>query len=241
MVLALVLAMREPKIHPQIQLGELVAQYSVTAEILRHHRLDYCCKGKQTLEEACLARSLSVEALSEKLSEAINRSERDEEQEERLYLNIHEGESRRAYQVRLVDHIVKTYHHPLRDQLPFLVELSSKVARVHGEQHPELLSINELVNNLSSMMSEHLDQEELEWFPHILSTESSVTELKPMQSEHLEVAAILEKLREHSEQYTAPEDSCASYRTLYAELDRLESETMRHVHLENQLLASLNR
>lgn len=52
-----------------------------------------------------------------------------------------------------------------------------------------------------------------------------------------EVGALLEQIREESYGYTVPEWGCSSYRTLFADLATLETDTLRHVHIENHVLA----
>jgi regulator of cell morphogenesis and NO signaling len=43
-------------------------------------------------------------------------------------------------------------------------------------------------------------------------------------------------MRTAAEDYSVPEWACDSYRTLFRELERLEADVHRHVHLENHVL-----
>lgn len=43
-------------------------------------------------------------------------------------------------------------------------------------------------------------------------------------------------MRDAAEDYLIPDWACTSYRTLFAELERLEGDVLRHVHLENHVL-----
>lgn len=57
-----------------------------------------------------------------------------------------------------------------------------------------------------------------------------------MTAEHAQVASLLARVREASDEFRTPSHACMSYRTLFAELERLEADTFRHVHLENHVL-----
>ncbi len=57
-----------------------------------------------------------------------------------------------------------------------------------------------------------------------------------MASEHREVGALLERMRAAAEDYRVPEWGCRSYRALFSELERLETDVLRHVHAENHVL-----
>jgi len=57
-----------------------------------------------------------------------------------------------------------------------------------------------------------------------------------LEMEHDAVGNSLETIRELSNNYTLPEDSCASYSYLYKTLVEFESDLFIHIHLENNIL-----
>jgi regulator of cell morphogenesis and NO signaling len=57
-----------------------------------------------------------------------------------------------------------------------------------------------------------------------------------MEMEHEEVGKNLEEIRELTNNYTLPEDACASYSLLYRLLDEFEEDLHLHIHLENNIL-----
>jgi len=54
--------------------------------------------------------------------------------------------------------------------------------------------------------------------------------------DHLAVGGMLARLRTLANGFTTPEWGCNSYRVLMAELEALEGDVLRHVHLENHVL-----
>ena len=57
-----------------------------------------------------------------------------------------------------------------------------------------------------------------------------------MEMEHEVVGENLEEIRRLSDNYTLPEDACASYSLLYRMLDEFEEDLHLHIHLENNIL-----
>ena len=57
-----------------------------------------------------------------------------------------------------------------------------------------------------------------------------------MVIEHDRAGELLARLRAASDGYQAPEDGCASYRSLYERLAALELDTHVHIHKENHVL-----
>ncbi len=54
--------------------------------------------------------------------------------------------------------------------------------------------------------------------------------------DHLAVGALLERIREATDGFAVPEWGCNTYRVTMRELDALEADVLRHVHLENHVL-----
>ena len=126
----------------------------------------------------------------------------------------------------LVDHLESTHHRYLHSELPRLDTLAEKVASVHGERHPELLDVLADVKDLRDDLEPHLMKEERVLFPMIrelCAAEGPVSfqcgslrnPISMMMLEHDRAGALLEQLRDRTEDYTAPADACASYRALY--------------------------
>jgi regulator of cell morphogenesis and NO signaling len=57
-----------------------------------------------------------------------------------------------------------------------------------------------------------------------------------MLRDHDELGALLQDLRTSTNDYSVPDDGCASYRALFDGLAQLEADTHLHVHKENNVL-----
>ena len=205
----------------------LVLDHSECAAVFARHRIDYCCKGKQPLAEACAKLGLDVKTVAEELETAIARRSNGERPDPRSL-------STRDVIVKLI----APHHQYLHRTMPFVLQLAAKVARVHGDRDPSLREVARLVDNLFATLNAHLAEEEAELFPALM--QGRIAEAKPMllamRSEHDQVGEMLSELRAAAADYVPPDWACTSYRTLMAELDHLEADTLAHVHVENHVV-----
>jgi regulator of cell morphogenesis and NO signaling len=126
-----------------------------------------------------------------------------------------------------------------------------KVARVHGDNHPELLELKTAFDELSADLMPHMMKEETILFPYIdrMARNAARGLLPPippfgtvqhpvrmMMAEHDVAGEILRKMRQLSNDFTTPPDACPSFTGLYFRLADLERDLHEHIHLENNIL-----
>ncbi len=216
--------------------GQLVADSPARACVLEAYAIDYCCGGKLSLEEACLKKGVPVDEVLEKLGIADQKA----------------GPDKKDWTVAklkdLIEHIVSAYHQPLRQELLRISQLSEKVARVHGENHPEMLELKDIFNHFKAQLELHMQKEEMVLFPGIISMELTGSPqifgcgggiehpIEVMSQEHDEAGEALCTMRKLTHDYTPPEDACSTFKVLLFSLAQLESEMHQHVHKENNIL-----
>jgi regulator of cell morphogenesis and NO signaling len=220
-------------------LGEIVAKDLRKAQVFKKYGLDFCCGGKKTVKEACAEKGLNVSQVEQELMHA-----------DKLLASrpIPYAEWSLDF---LADYIVNTHHSYVKKNLPDLLAYATKVMKVHGSHHPELIRINQLVEEVNAELTGHMLKEERVLFPYIkeivvaknnttmIHTAHFGTVQNPinmMEMEHELVGKNLAEIRELSGNYSLPEDACASYSLLYRMLDEFEEDLHLHVHLENNIL-----
>jgi regulator of cell morphogenesis and NO signaling len=200
--------------------------------VFQQHGIDFCCGGKQPIGTVCRERGLNFT----EIAGAIEASRGLGGAESRDWSLETMG--------ALVDHIVTTYHQPLREELPRLQAMASKVAQVHGGKAPQLARVDAIVSELSDELLAHMRKEEMVLFPAIQALERGVNSLPVplsapitmMEHEHDHAGSLLAELRSLTAGYEVPEWGCATVRALYGGLAELESAMHVHVHLENNVL-----
>lgn len=212
----------------QATLGDLVAERPSRARVLEELGIDYCCHGQRTLAEACQADGIDEGTVLEALASVVDDEVPDTEEFDTA---------------GLAEHIVDTHHAYLHRELAPLQALAEKVHSVHGERHPELASVAQLVRQARADLEPHLAREEdvvfptLEALPEGQPADPATTEqIDQLVEEHRALGELLTELRGVTSGYEVPADGCASYQALYQRLEHLEHDTFRHIHLENNVL-----
>jgi regulator of cell morphogenesis and NO signaling len=151
----------------------------------------------------------------------------------------------------LIEHIQNTHHKYVREGTARLKPLFDKVCSVHGQNHPELVSLRTTFAALAQELATHMMKEEMVLFPYIVRLEEAVAEKVPavpppfgsvrnpvamMMHEHDDAGNALREMRRASYGYAAPADACVSYQTLYKALADFETDLHQHIHLENNVL-----
>ena len=230
---------------PARHLADLVTESPSRAALFDRLGLDFCCHGQRTLGEACGDAGLTLESVLEAISSddavgAVPGAANPAPQHRRpLLLEDALG---------LGDDIVARHHAYVRREMPALVELADKVAAVHGERHPGLGVVRDLVTALRDDLISHMDKEELVLFPGIRRMAAGArtfpfgtfdNPIQDMTAEHEAAGELLARLRQATDGYDTPADGCASYRALYDRLAYLEADTHLHIHTEQNVLFPL--
>ena len=219
---------------------EIVTQYPSSAEVFHRFDIDLCLQADLSLEEACEELQLSVDQVLEKLddSEAL---ERGGPPLDPATLSL----------ARLVKHIVRIHHHGVRQELPRLAEMASKVAAKRGDRAPELHRVAELIEQLHGEMYAHIQKEEQVLFPFISQMDQeSIVAYPPshacfrsvanpiflMEQEHESADHIVAELVRLTNQFEPPSWACATHIALLSGLREFDADLRRHVHLENDVL-----
>jgi regulator of cell morphogenesis and NO signaling len=213
----------------QQTVADCVLDHSECAAVFQRHHIDFCCRGDLSIEAAGERAGIDAAALLEELQRTIHERSRSN------------GDPRALSTPALIHQIVAKHHGYLRATLPFVRALAVKVSRVHGGHNPRLQELEALVDELNEVLRAHLDEEEDVLFPAMLAdppAESTpiARALATMEDEHLAVGSLLRRIRSTTEEFALPDWACNSYRTLFSELEQLESDVFKHVHLENHVL-----
>lgn len=222
-----------------VTLADLAASSLSAIRILEQHGLDYCCGGKQPLEQACLSKGLAPEQILREIDEAAAASTADRDWQT-------------APLDELVSHIVETHHAYLKLDLPVLEARIEKVVIVHGARDPEKLPrLAAVFTDLRHELEMHLHKEEVILFPFIVQYGLAESRNQPtppvpfgsianpiaaMEHEHADAGDALEEIRDLTGGYNPPAYACATVRALYEGLKALEKDLHVHIHLENNIL-----
>ena len=227
------------QLDPMKTVRDLAVELPNATRVFEKTKIDYCCGGDQLLGAACARAGVDLQTL-EKMLETTPEPALNSTVE---FQNLSAAE--------LIQYILDKHHVYTRDEMQRLETLVDKVVNAHGANHPELLSIRDLLQQLIAELRGHMFKEEQILFPYIVDLERSVAQqrtapfapfgtvnnpVRMMMLEHDNAGEILRELRTLSRGYAAPDDACISYQTFYEALEAFEQDLHQHIHLENNLL-----
>lgn len=212
-------------------IGDIAAAIPSSVRIFQRHGIDFCCGGKRALGTVCNERGLEFAATVTAIEASASTPA------------VNRDWSKEPF-ASLIDHIIATYHDPLREELPRLQRMAEKVAEVHGTKAAHLGQVADIVNALSVDLLTHMRKEEAVLFPAIRAIEKGracdaawiVAPISVMERDHEQAGALLTDLRRLTGGYESPAWGCATLRALYQGLDEFERSMHVHVHLENNVL-----
>ncbi|MGG9971109.1 iron-sulfur cluster repair di-iron protein [Ferruginibacter sp. SUN002] len=222
-------------------LASIVTQNHQVVPILEKHHLDFCCKGKRTLAEACTEKGVSVEELINELENVA-----ETENNNRLPFNQMTAE-------QLISYILIHHHFYVKQSMLTILPHLQKVATKHGDRFPYMVKVFQLFTVINEEMTLHMQKEEMVLFPRIKEIENLLNEkrklkisgnyisapVNSMEQEHDHAGEILYEIRNLTSNYTPPADACTTFKVTLAELKEFEEDLHKHVHLENNILFPL--
>lgn len=208
-------------------LGSLATRIPGATRILREQRLDFCCGGAQSLQQACEQRGIDATLVAEQL----------------LHLQQQPGANSNwelTPTPQLIEHILERYHARHREQLPELIRLANRVEHVHTRNPDCPHGLAALLDEIYGELEHHMCKEERILFPMFnQGVAASVLVGGPiavMRHEHDQHGEALEQLAELTHDIQPPPGACNTWRALYRGLQEFRDDLMQHIHLENNIL-----
>lgn len=144
----------------------------------------------------------------------------------------------------IINHILKNHHRILKKELGEIEELIYTIFRVHFEDSGEVLEkVHKIFGTLKIELESHIIKEERSLFFKIKdfnnsteeSSEKIVQSIKEIKKSNEKVKELLNDLREITNDYTLPADTCPTYEKTFNKLKNIEKDTEEHLDLEDIL------
>jgi len=214
---------------------DIVNELPKASDLFKKNRIDFCCGGNIPLSQAAEQNELNLDTIIDELKDVFEKYENTEK-------NVDVWTDSDSHTI--INHVITNYHRVSEEELAMLSPYVTKVSRVHGEHHPELIKMNELFYEFKKELLEHMAKEEEIVFPLIkqladgtaANPEEAIKMIVELEKEHDHAGDLLRQIRAVTSDFALPADACGTYRLVYARLEALESLTFMHVHLENNIL-----
>ena len=221
---------------PEQTVGQIAAEFPAAVRVFEKYGIDFCCGGKLPVGQAAAAKSLDAAYLLAEIELALETPTPDA------------TDWFTAPLPQLVDHIVDTHHVYMKAQLPVVEARLAKVLNAHGERHGTVLrEVSRVYAAMKQELDGHLMKEEMVLFPLVRALVGGApagsfhcgsvkNPIRVMWMEHESAGEALREMRELTAGYALPADACNTFRVLYFELQEMERDLHRHIHLENNIL-----
>lgn len=218
---------------------EIASKYPITVSIFLKYGIEFCCKWNISLEESSKRDNFDLDQILNELNNILN------------FNNKEDLDLSSKSLIEIFEYIKNNFHNPIRELLYPTEVLAKKVAMVHWNDNSELIKIKEIVEGLIPVLEMHFDKEWQILHPMLKELQENYDKnndslnfhcgsiknpIRQMESEHDNYWDMLLELRDLTNNYNLPEWACRSYQALYANLQRLEEDLMRHTNLENFVL-----
>lgn len=209
----------------QQSVGEIARSITGATAVFHKYKLDFCCNGHFTLEDACVKKKVSIDDVIHDLQTLIDHQKQHSDRVEALHTN------------ELIEHILVRYHEVHRHQLPELIRLAERVEKVH-KTHPDCpTGLTGLLVEMQRELLSHMMKEEQILFPMIRAHQpQAVHPIEMMRHEHALHGESLEALEKLTHDITPPAGACNTWQALYVGLNAFKHDLMQHIHLENNEL-----
>lgn len=210
-------------IHADQAIGQIAVQLPGATAVFRRLKLDFCCGGHISLQQAAVDKMLDLDAVLAELS-ALHRAELPSTED--------------VAPATLIDHILTRYHAVHREQLPELIRMARRVEAVHRD-HPSVpKGLAELLEGIEYELLLHMHKEEEVLFPLMRAgAGQSVSQpVAMMRHEHTSHGVMLDSVSARTNDVTPPPGACNTWRALYAGIVQFAEDLTEHIHLENNVL-----
>ncbi|TWU45854.1 Iron-sulfur cluster repair protein ScdA [Novipirellula aureliae] len=233
--------MKPSESHYTKRVGQWVAEHPQTADVFEMLRIDYCCDGDKTLEQASWEHGLELLRVHSLLQRTIAEIE-DASVDDWLHASLS----------GLCDHIEQKHHAYLKNTLPTLTSLIAEVVEVYGDAHAELGELQDYFVGWRSEILNVMAMEERDLFPAIRQLDEATftgerfgrgddfrqlsVPIRRVIYDHEDIGQSLRSARVVAADYKPPSDAGQTYRQMLGLLRRVETDTRHHVHKENYIL-----
>lgn len=215
--------------------AEMALAYPAALSVFNKYKIDFCCGGNRSLEEACIRVGLNPERIRKEILSSPAQESTIPMRADKWSASL------------LADYIVQNHHEYVRNAIHEIESLLEKVCAAHGEDNIELLNIQQDFTDLAEELLNHMGKEEMALFPAIKKLEAQNRSGHPladtlrapismMEHEHTIAGDLMKSIRNLSHNYSVPEFACPTYRVTYQKLKEFDDDLMTHVHLENNIL-----
>lgn len=229
--------MERPSNVEKNSIGEIARYNPNSIAVFQKYGIDFYCKGKQLLSEACSSCGCDESAVLEELA-ATSEISGDQ--------NFNEWSID-----KLIEYIIDNHHQYVNKTVPEIAGLFKAVSADLSVQSADIKRAGELFRLLANDMKQHMQKEELGLFPVMKKLEAFVNSeareanagavsvkslIAVVEMEHDTSAIILKQIGGFRDRLATADDPGNILPLLVTKLIEFEADLIMHIHVENNVL-----
>lgn len=206
--------------------------------VLEKYNLDFCCRGKRSLAEACQEKNLILSQIIQEIENCNKITPAA-----MPFTEMSAGQ--------LINYLIIHHHFYVKNSIPTILFHLDKILHKHGDRYPYMPRVAANFQKVADELLQHMKIEESMLFPLIreVSAHNAILNtnihselvqianmIQKMESEHDEAGQLFFEIRSLTRQYTPPETACTTHRVCLDELRAFEKDLHQQIHLENNIL-----
>lgn len=230
---------KERRYSAEMTLADLVQRDHRLSSILDRHGLSYCCRGTQTLSEACAENGLDTDLILSELTLV---------KDEPLPAVLGSDSKMRD----ILGLLFERYEPMLQSMLPSAAAKLQKVVGSHGDAFPQTMEAADAMDQLADELVLHLARGKQVLYPRVVeilrlreqggeelaqTSKSSLDHLLQMlRAEIRVIRRYLSDIRDFTSQYSVPEGVCMTFTVSYRELASFDRMLSQFLAMEQEVL-----
>ena len=143
---------RTPKeITADISVADIIADNYRTADVFRKYRIDFCCGGKMSLNEACRLKGLPESDILEELNHFSGSYQKVEQWPVDF----------------MIDYLINIHHNYFKNNIPVVHDYINRFILNHNKKFPEIRQLPILAQQLCDKLTDLVNYESDSLFPYI--------------------------------------------------------------------------
>jgi len=230
--------MERPLTVEKISIGEITRYNPNSIAVFQKYGIDFYCKGKHLLSEACAACGCDESAVLEELAAVSS--------------EINDNHNFNDWSIdALIEYIIANHHQYVNKTVPEILGLFRAVLANPSVQSAELTRVSGLFRLMGNDMKQHMQKEELALFPFMKNLETikvdGVNEpstnsasiqslIKVVEMEHDTSGIILKQIGSLFDRIASANRLSTDLSLLMIKMKEFESDLIMHIHVENNVL-----
>lgn len=206
----------------QRSLSEIATSIPGASGVLRSHHINFCIEGDALLSDVIRGDDEEQNALLQQI--------------QYLMADNPVTDWSRQSAKEMITYVLQRFHDRHREQLPELIQMATKVERVHSESAACPHGLASLLRDMKYDLENHMQKEEQILFPMLAGGMYPGGPINVMQNEHEDHLRVIDTINQLTQGMEAPPGACGTWMSLYAGLRELVNDLLEHITLENYFL-----